>query len=59
MEYYTLDQIGGLAGDLLEKNPHPLRERKEDDLWDSPLIYLIFALIITLEWVLRKVWRML
>jgi hypothetical protein len=36
-----------------------LRETKEDDLWDSPLVFLIFSLLITTEWILRKIFRML
>jgi len=36
-----------------------LRETKEDDLWDSPLVFLVFATLITAEWILRKIFRML
>jgi hypothetical protein len=34
-------------------------EAREDDLWDSPLAYLLFALAITVEWVVRKLVRLL
>jgi len=34
-------------------------ELKQDDIWDSPLFYLLFALLITTEWVVRKMFRML
>ncbi|MBI3271811.1 MAG: hypothetical protein HYZ53_22660 [Planctomycetes bacterium] len=32
---------------------------REDDLWDSPLAFLLVMLLVTAEWVLRKVSRML
>lgn len=34
-------------------------DRKEDEIWDSPLAFLLFALLITLEWIIRKIFRML
>ncbi|MDI6733137.1 MAG: hypothetical protein QME51_07680 [Planctomycetota bacterium] len=30
-------------------------ETKEDDLWDTPMIFLIFLLVISAEWVIRKI----
>jgi hypothetical protein len=32
---------------------------REFDLWDSPLVYLVFAALITAEWVIRKRFRLL
>jgi len=29
-------------------------ETKEDDIWDKPIIFILFMLIISLEWVIRK-----
>ncbi|MEW6026528.1 MAG: hypothetical protein AB1599_04465 [Planctomycetota bacterium] len=29
-------------------------ETKEDDIWDKPIIFILFLLIISLEWVIRK-----
>ena len=58
VNYFSLDRVGDLPG-AIRRSEQKLVETKEDDLWDSPLIYLVFALIITAEWVLRKVWRML
>jgi hypothetical protein len=57
-KYFTIDQVGDL-NKAIQKSDHHLRETKEDDLWDSPLVYLLFALFITTEWVLRKIFRML
>lgn len=34
-------------------------ETKEQDLWDTPLVYLLFALLITVEWVFRKFVRLI
>ncbi|MBI4835349.1 MAG: hypothetical protein HY811_11115 [Planctomycetes bacterium] len=36
-----------------------LTEAKEDDLWDSPLFFLLFIFAITAEWVIRKLVRLL
>jgi uncharacterized membrane protein len=29
-------------------------ETKEDDLWDTPIVFLLFLIIISAEWVIRK-----
>ncbi|NUN49590.1 MAG: hypothetical protein HUU15_12250 [Candidatus Brocadiae bacterium] len=34
-------------------------ETKERDLWDTPLVFLVFALLITAEWVIRKLVRLI
>jgi hypothetical protein len=57
-KYFPVDEVGRLNEEI-QKNDVMLRETKEDDLWDSPLVYLVFATIITLEWILRKIYRML
>jgi hypothetical protein len=56
--FFPLDQIDQLT-QVIQKSDSQLRESKEDDLWDSPLAFLIFALLLTAEWILRKVFRML
>lgn len=56
--FVSLETIDRLPA-ILSAKKNDLRERKEDDLWDSPLVYIVFGLLITTEWVLRKVWRML
>jgi hypothetical protein len=57
-KFFPVDEVGRLNEEI-QKNDVMLRETKEDDLWDSPLVYLVFASIITLEWILRKILRML
>jgi hypothetical protein len=57
-KFFTVDQVHEL-NDAVKKSEQHLRETKEDDLWDSPLVYLVFALLITTEWILRKIFRML
>jgi hypothetical protein len=56
--YFPLSRVADLP-DAIQRSEQKLVETKEDDLWDSPLVYLVFALIITAEWVLRKIFRML
>jgi len=56
--FFPITRIGELPA-AVTAAPQQQSEKKEDDLWDSPLAYLLFALLITTEWVLRKVFRML
>ena len=42
-----------------EAKDKPKPESKEKDLWNSPGVFLLFALLITVEWVLRKKFRLL
>lgn len=58
-QYYTIDRIGELAQDVKANDQIMKRPHQPRYLWSSPLVWLIFTLLITLEWVLRKVWRML
>ena len=57
-KFFPVDEVGRLNKEI-QKNDVMLRETKEDDLWDSPLVFLAFAILITAEWILRKVLRML
>jgi hypothetical protein len=56
--FFPIVDIGRLPA-AVQAAPQQQSERKDDDLWDSPLAYLLFALLITTEWVLRKIFRML
>ena len=29
-------------------------ETKEDDIWDKPIVFVLFLLVISLEWIIRK-----
>jgi hypothetical protein len=57
-KFFPVDEVGRLNEEI-QKNDVMLRETKEDDLWDSPLVFLVFATLITAEWILRKILRML
>jgi hypothetical protein len=57
-KFFPVDEVGKLNEEI-QKNDVMLRETKEDDLWDSPLVFLVFAVLITAEWILRKILRML
>ncbi len=56
--FFPIELAAGLSQALVQQE-HSLTETKEDDLWDSPAVYLLFGLLITAEWILRKVFRML
>ncbi|MDP6957552.1 MAG: hypothetical protein QF645_01940 [Planctomycetota bacterium] len=59
MQYYTLDQIQSLPDELMASQhimrTHPTKRY----LWSSIPVWLLFALLITLEWIIRKLCRML
>jgi hypothetical protein len=57
-QYFPIDKVDEL-NKVIKESRNQLRESKEDDLWDSPLVYLAFALLMTAEWILRKIFRML
>jgi hypothetical protein len=57
-EYFAIDQVDRLT-QVIQKSQNQLRETKEDDLWDAPLAFLVFAALLTAEWILRKIYRML
>ncbi len=57
-QYFQIDQVDQL-NKVIQASRNQIRETKEDDLWDSPLVYLLFALFMTAEWILRKIFRML
>jgi hypothetical protein len=57
-QFFPIDQVHKL-NEAVQKSENQLRETREDDLWDAPLAYLIFALLITVEWVVRKAFRLL
>lgn len=56
--HYSIDQLDGLARSIRGMDI-ALRETQMHPLWRAPLIYLIFATLITTEWILRKIYRML
>jgi|GEM_PF-1112462 len=56
--FFPITEIGRLPA-AVDSSPQQQSQRVDDDLWDSPLVYLLFALLITTEWVLRKIFRML
>lgn len=56
--FFSITEISRLPA-AVQASPQQQSERRDDDLWDSPLAYLLFALLITMEWVLRKIFRML
>ena len=55
--FVPLQKVAEL-NEKIQRSENQLRETREDELWDSPLVYLIFALLLTTEWILRKIFRM-
>jgi len=52
-EYFPLERIEELPGRLSQIRERIVTE-VPDDLWDSPLLLLLFAALVILEWSLRK-----
>jgi len=57
-EFFTIDQLSDITPKIKPKEEKILHEIPIN-LWDNWLIMLVFASLITLEWVLRKRGRML
>ena len=51
--FFTLDQIGQIPERIQEIKEEIFTE-VEDELWDSPLLFIVFCAIIILEWAFRK-----
>ncbi len=58
-QYYTLDQVRTLPEEVMASQhimrTHPTKRY----LWSSIPVWLLFALLITMEWIIRKLCRML
>ena len=52
-KYYEREDIGNLAQDLQLAEKEEVRE-KEIQLWNSPLLLVIFVLCLSIEWAIRK-----
>ncbi|MEJ7616401.1 MAG: hypothetical protein WKF30_05390 [Pyrinomonadaceae bacterium] len=52
-KYYTLDESGALADDLIYRES-PNSERVVKELWDMPFNFLVLIGLISAEWFLRK-----
>jgi len=50
---YFPDQAGDLLKDLAQSQ-RPVEERKENTLWDAPILLLLFTLFMGAEWLIRK-----
>jgi hypothetical protein len=50
---YFADQAGKLVDDLNESQ-RPVEERKENTLWDAPILLILFTLFMGAEWLVRK-----
>jgi uncharacterized membrane protein len=57
-DYIELDQLP-LLPEKIHATPKIEEEVREDSLGDNPLAYVLFALLITAEWIIRKTQKML
>ncbi|MFH1226554.1 MAG: hypothetical protein V1701_01465 [Planctomycetota bacterium] len=58
-EFLYLDEFGTLAQKIKPSADILYTETTEKDLWDSPLVFLAFLLVITAEWIIRKLVRLI
>lgn len=56
--FLTLSQGGEIKERITQKTV-PEKKVKDNPLWDTPLIFIVFAILITIEWVLRKLFRLM
>jgi uncharacterized membrane protein len=58
-KFFPLHAAGELPKYVRSVRASAAVEAREDDLGDAPLAFLLFALLITIEWVWRKALRMI
>lgn len=58
-EFLYLDEIDQLAKKIKPSADIIYTETTEKDLWDTPLVFLVFLGVISAEWVIRKLVRLL
>ncbi|MBI2194001.1 MAG: hypothetical protein HYU36_18660 [Planctomycetes bacterium] len=51
--YFSLEEIGQIPDKISQRRESSTRE-EEDPLWDSPLVLILFASLLIVEWILRK-----
>ena len=57
--YYGLEDVGKLPDDIVELESEIPISSEQKPLWDRSLFMLLFVLVISVEWILRKVFRLL
>jgi hypothetical protein len=57
-DHTNITNLGDLPPSI-PRDPQLIPHRTEEDIWDSPLFLLVFLILISTEWVLRKMWSLL
>ena len=58
-KFLTVYEIDRLLSTIKETGEINDIESKEQELWGTPLLFLVFALLITVEWLVRKFVRLI
>jgi uncharacterized membrane protein len=58
-KFFTLRTVADLPKHVRTVRSSAAIEAREEDLGDAPLAFLLFALLITIEWIWRKALRMI
>ena len=56
--FYTLADANSLPGDIPPGQPVSLQTQDPIPLWNRWELLLLFATLLTAEWLLRKRWRL-
>lgn len=56
--FYTLADVAALPGDIPRGQPVSLQTQDPIPLWNRWELLLLFAMLLTAEWLLRKRWRL-
>ncbi|MBI4605040.1 MAG: hypothetical protein HY721_24015, partial [Planctomycetes bacterium] len=55
---YTLAETGRVPENIGDRSVREVIGRSAATVWDSPALMLLFGALLTVEWILRKLWRL-
>ncbi len=57
-QFFTIGEIEGLADAIPPRREIEVLGRRAATIWDSAAMMCLFALLLSVEWILRKLWRL-
>ncbi len=58
-KYYTIDQVSAIPGDIKPNRERIVSEGRPQELWDTHFVLLLLAMLLTVEWGVRKIHKLM